>query len=84
MILNTINIQQGQQKHPCDQNGEMSQGDFEKKKKKKKKKKKTKNKKTKTPLFIGCRKQKSIVKVYEVVSTFKMAVHSPNCEQSYE
>jgi hypothetical protein len=33
MILNTINIQQGQQKHPCDQNGEMSQGDFEKKKK---------------------------------------------------
>jgi len=77
MILNTINIQQGQQKHPCDQNGEMSQGDF-------KKKKKTKNKKTKTPLFIGCRKQKSIVKVYEVVSTFKMAVHSPNCEQSYE
>jgi len=31
MILNTINIQQGQQKHPCDQNGEMSQGDFEKK-----------------------------------------------------
>jgi hypothetical protein len=40
MILNTINIQQGQQKHPCDQNGEMSQGDFEKKKKPKTKKQK--------------------------------------------
>jgi hypothetical protein len=53
----------------------MSQGDFEKK---------PKNKKTKTLLFIGCRKQKNIVKGHEVVSTFKMAAHSPNCGQSYE
>jgi hypothetical protein len=72
MILNTINIRQGQQKHPCDQNGEMSQGDFEKKKKK-------------TPLFISCKIFKFFfVKGYEVVSTFKMAAHSPNCGQSYE
>jgi len=56
----------------------MSQGDFEKKTKPKTKKT------TKTPLFIGCRKQKIIVKGYEVVSTFKMAAHSPNCGQSYE
>jgi hypothetical protein len=45
---------------------------------------KKKKPKTKTPLFIGCRKQKNIVKGYEVVSTFKMAAHSPNCGQSYE